>query len=172
MSEQEKDVFLVELRKKFIASISHILRMSLPFFQKSSGQFRLMGVDFMLDTNGNLWFIEANTTPQLVQVLKYRHQFMLQMLRDTFQIQYAYFHSRMKRIRIFVQDAIKEYKDKGEEWDKVALKEKFKIANMDLMDEEFEIKTQNSWKKIVDMSGGKKEEEGYMGNLDSSCFCH
>lgn len=139
---------------------------------RASGLYRLTGFDFMLDTDFNLWFIEANYAPQIFQIEKKRNQFMEEMFRGLFEIQYAYLRSRMMRLRTFIAEASKEFAEKGEEWDKSALRQRYRQLNKDGLEPELTINNNNGWEKIVDMSIGNTEEEGYLGHLDSSCFHH
>ena len=129
-----------------------------------------MGFDFMLDEDMNLWFIEANDSPQMSQTEAHRRYYTEILVRDAIEIQFALLRSRVKRLRRFVQRAAHEYRLKGEGWDEDGLKRLFKEANKEGFEPEFEISRTNTWEKIIDLSQGSNEEQGYLGNLDHSCF--
>lgn len=170
VGEEEKRAFLENLRHKFKTAIAHIIRMSQSVLEKRSGSYRVMGFDFMLDQNLNLWFIEANNAPQMSQTEKYRRQFTEILIRDALEIEFALLRSRMKRVREFVQIAAEEYRMKLEDWDKEALREMFKEANKEKWEPEFKVSSTNTWEKIIDFSLSENEESAYLGNLDQSCF--
>ena len=168
--ETGKREFIENLRKKFKTSIAHILRFTQSIFEKRSGSYRLMGFDFMLDEDMNLWFIEANDSPQMSQTEAHRRYYTEILVRDAIEIQFALLRSRVKRLRRFVQRAAHEYRLKGEGWDEDGLRRLFKEANKEGFEPEFEISHTNTWEKIIDLSQGSNEEQGYLGNLDHSCF--
>lgn len=170
--EEGKKEFIEHLRQKFKTAIAHILRFVQPAFESRSGNYRLMGFDFMLDEDMNLWFIEANNSPQMTQTEAHRRYFTEILIRDAIEIEFALLRSRMKRVRRFVQKAAHEYLLKGEDWDEAGLRRLFKEANKEGFEPEFEVSHTNSWEKIIDLSQGSSEESGYLGNLDRSCFKH
>jgi len=51
------------LRYHFKKAFVHIGRMIEPYVLKSSSVFEFFGIDFMIDDNLNLWFIECNASP-------------------------------------------------------------------------------------------------------------
>ena len=51
------------LRKEFKKVMVHLIRMSQSGYSKKSSLFELYGLDFVMDDDLNLWFIEANTMP-------------------------------------------------------------------------------------------------------------
>lgn len=146
--------------------------MTLPAIEERSGTFRIMGFDFMLDTDMNLWFIEANKNPQMTQIEPHRRDFTQIMIRDALEIEFTYLRSRVKRLRAFVQRAAEEYREKKEGWDKEALVRMFREANKEKLEREFEIQKENVWDKMIDLSTAANEEDGYLGNLDHSCFSY
>ena len=144
--------------------------MSMHVLEQRSGGYRLMGFDFMLDDNMNLWFIEANTGPQNSQWERKRRHLTEVMYRDALEIEFVYLRSRVKRLRDFVKIAVEEYRQKQENWDKETLRGLFEVANKEKLEPEFSISSTNMWEKIIDLSLEGTEEEKHMGLLDNSCF--
>ena len=138
--------------------------------EQRSGTFRIMGFDFMLDDKMNLWFIEANTSPQITQLESHRSQFTEVMYRDALEIEFAYLRSRVDRLREFVRIASLKYKEKQDNWDKEKLRKMFETANKERLEDGYAISKTNGWEKIIDLSLEGREEVGYLGNLHSSCF--
>ena len=139
-------------------------------FEHRSGSFRIMGFDFMLDEDMNLWFIEANNAPQLSQTETHRRYFTEILIRDAIEIEFALLRGRVKRLREFVKKASEEYRKKGEGWNVEALRNMFKEANKEKWEPEFKVNSKNTWEKIIDFSMGGDEKSSYFGNLDASCF--
>ena len=109
LSEEEgKEKFLSDLRMRMKTAIAQVLRMSSHVFEQRSGGFRLMGFDFMLDNDMNLWFVEANTGPQGSQNEQKRNQFAENMYRDALEIEFSFLRSRVTRVREFVRKATEE----------------------------------------------------------------
>ena len=168
--ERGKREFIEYLRKKFKTAIAHILRFTRHVFEERSGSFRIMGFDFMLDEDMNLWFIEANHGPQLTQTEPRRRYFTEILVRDALEIEFALLRSRVKRVLKFVHKAANEYRLKREGWDEDGLRRLFKEANKEKFEPEFKISSTNTWEKIIDFTLAENEESGYLGNLDRSCF--
>ena len=51
------------LRPAFKRAFTHLVMMSKDLYLKESNVFELFGLDFMLDDDLNLWFIECNASP-------------------------------------------------------------------------------------------------------------
>ena len=144
--------------------------MSMSALEQRSGTFRIMGFDFMLDDKMNLWFIEANTSPQITQTDIHRRQFTELMIRDALEIEFALLRSRVQRLREFVRTAGLEYREKRDNWDQKSLTKMFEAANKEKLEDGYTISTTNQWAKIIDLSLEGGEENRYLGNLHSSCF--
>ena len=140
-----------------------------PDLEERSGIFRLMGFDFMMDQNLDLWFIEANPAPQLDQILTERSNFMRKMLRDASEILYALLRSRMLRVRRFIIEFLDEHVIPNNYFDLEKIQKRFKKVNRDGFEPEFIISPENEFSKVMDLSLGENNE-GYMGLLDDSCF--
>ena len=66
--------------------------------------YELFGVDFMLDTDLGLWFIEANSTPAFDGYSEPMEEFIVKMLQDHAEIVHGLLKSRMKRIITYVNN--------------------------------------------------------------------
>jgi len=86
------------LRPQFQKAFIHTVRMSQKWFMKHPGVFEMYGLDFLLDDDLKLWFIECNASPQLIGTSEHKTLFLSTMLGDMFEIQFAYLRSRMKRV--------------------------------------------------------------------------
>ena len=77
-----------------------------------SNVYQLFGLDFMLDDQLKLWFIEGNPNPQLAQSTQKAADIVNVMLKDLFEVQYAYYRSRMQRVKKVIEALRSEYKEK------------------------------------------------------------
>jgi len=157
-----------ELRPKFIQAYVHLARMVEESFYKTSNVFELFGLDFVMDEDLNIWFIECNASPQLVGTNERKTQFLTKMLTDVFEIQYAYFRSRMTRAFKFIKEmkleAEKNPAINYDEW-----KDKFdKTVDTNHLESQFQIPQDNSFTLIIDknLQGSK----AYFGNLGDDCI--
>ena len=143
--------------------------MSKETWKKQSGVFRLIGMDFMMDQEFNLWFIESNYGPQLPKLLEERWHFMEVLIRDLFEIEYALLRSRMLRIRMFLKKVLGENSIQNLTGNIDSLKKQFSEVNIDRFETEFPLRDTNTFQKIIDLNFGENIE-GYMYVLDDSCF--
>ncbi|RZM27129.1 MAG: hypothetical protein EOO88_14520, partial [Pedobacter sp.] len=107
------------LRPEFKKAMIHLIRMSQYSFLRQSPLFELFGVDFMLDSDLNLWFIECNTSPVLKGTSDEKERFVSKMLRDQFEIVIGLLRSRMKRVLVFVNQITAELKVVGATYDTI-----------------------------------------------------
>ena len=128
----------------------------------------------MLDEDLNLWFIEANVGPELKGSPKEKEILVTRMVNDMFEIVTAYIKSRLKRAIKYINWLEKSgqisYGDNGEVTVKrlVQRQQEYSEITKNYLDEEFEIRVDNTWIKIVD-----DNEEGmsrYNGMFDIDCF--
>jgi len=155
------------LRPLFKKAFIHIVRMSEHAFLKESNVFEMFGLDFMLDDQLNLWFIECNSSPQLIGTNEYKTKFLVKMLTDMFEIQYAYYRSRMKRL----YNMFKLMNTELEQFDEVDYdkwKGEYKQVVKNRLEPEFQISPENSWTLIIDKN--LKGEAAYFGHLDAECI--
>jgi len=154
------------LRPKFKEAFIHIARMSEKGLYKSSGLFEMFGLDFVMDEETNIWLIECNPSPQLIGTTEKKTKFLVQMLTDLFEVQYAYFRSRMKRIyKFFGELSVKVEAGKSLNYPELA--KQFAKINMNKLEKEFEIDSNNSFSLIMDknLQGSK----AYFGFLTDDC---
>jgi len=153
------------LRPAFHKAFIHLTRATSASYWKGSNVYALQGADFMLDDQLNLWFIESNPSPLLSGTTKWR--IYLSVVRDHFEVQYAYMKSRMKRALKVIKDMQAEIVS-GEPVDYHSWREDFAEALKNRIEPEFEISENNSWVKIVD-----ENIEGtgaYMNYLPQECL--
>jgi len=155
------------LRPQFQRAFIHTVRMSEKSFWKGSNVFEMFGLDFMLDSELNLWFIECNSSPQLIGTSPLKTKFLVTMLTDLFEIQYAYYKSRMHRVfQLFSkidQEIVQEGMTNYTNW-----QVEYKKAVSNRLEPQFEISKNNSFIPIMDRS--KTGDERYYGYLPSECI--
>jgi len=164
---QDPDWLTNNLRPQFQKAFIHTVRMSEKSFWKGSNVFEMFGLDFMLDDNLNLWFIECNSSPQLIGTNPFKTQFLVTMLTDLFEIQFGYYKSRMKRVfELFTrmnQEIAQTHHTNYTKWQK-----EYKAAVLNRLEPEYEISKNNSFILIMDRSLTKKDK--YFGHLPKECI--
>ena len=127
----------------------------------------MFGLDFVMDENLNLWFIECNASPQLIGTNELKTKFLVQMLEDMFKIEYAYLRSRWRRIQQFAKEYYNEQltqkKSDAEYW-----KRSLEKALVNQLESEYSSSVGGTWEKILDenIEGAKK----YYGFLEEECM--
>jgi len=154
------------LRPTFMKAFIHTVRMSEKSFFKQSNVFEMYGLDFMLDDQLNLWFIECNSSPQLIGTNAYKTEFLKKMLIDMFEIEYKYFRSRMKRA-FAVVEKLNERLLSNQDANISDLKKLYKQEIKNRLEPEYEINKDNSFKLILDRN--LKGKDAYFGLLDEAC---
>jgi len=155
------------LKPQLKKAMIHIVRMSSEFFWEQSNVYGLFGLDFMLDENFNLWFIEGNPNPQLAATNGYLGGLIDSMLRSLFEIQYGYYRSRMQR----VLKVVRKLQEKQESKSKIDLskyKKEYKEAVSNRLEEEYELSEYNTFELVMDLS--LKGSKAYMENLEKECI--
>jgi len=154
------------LKPKFKEAFIHIVRMTSGAFWKQSNVYEMFGLDFMLDSDLNLWFIECNSSPQLIGTNPYKTDFLIKMLKDLFEIQYAYYKSRMARVLRILKDMDEEAAIIGtrdySKWTDV-----FAEAWKNRLEPEFNISANNSFEIIMDQN--LQGPDAYFGILKDEC---
>ena len=137
-------------------------------FLKHSGVFELFGLDFMLDNELKLWFIECNSSPQYIGTNKVKTEMLTTMLKDMFEIEYALLRSRTKRI----MDLIKVYKQipSKTEADTQKFVERYAFLNKNSFELEYQPSPTNSWHKIIDRMTIADKKDQYMGLIHDDCI--
>ena len=162
------------LRPEFKKAMVHLLRLSAFSFLKHSSLYELYGVDFMLDENLNLWFIEANSSPAIEGYSVPMEKFIVKMVKDHFEVMVGLMRSRMKRIVEYVNylDMNRIVKNKAD--GKVIIKdikekvEHFKSISKNYFEEEFLPSSDNGFVKILDENLAGRER--YQNLLPSECL--
>jgi len=152
------------LRPNFYEAFIHIVRMSAHAFWNQSNVYELFGLDFMLDEELNLWFIECNSSPQLIGTNEYKTNFLIKMLEDVFEIQYSYYRSRMKRALRLIKRMNGE-ESEGEKENKWR-KEYSKISK-NFFEPEYQLSPNNSFRLIMDLN--LNGTDAYFGHIQPEC---
>jgi len=158
------------LRMQMKRAMVHLARMVNPKLYKSNNMYQLLGVDFILDKNLKLWFIEANIKPALIGTNDEKEEFFIKMLQDHYEIMYGYLRSRMKRVVSFLnQLSAVVPKNKilvGEETlpGFETIKKQFDKINKNYLEPEFEPSAGNRFVKVIDENLPGKE--AYFGLVD------
>src|SRR5205823_6438367 len=105
-------------------------------FLRHSGAFEMFGLDFLLDEDLNLWFIECNASPQLIGTSEEKTKFLVTLLTDMFEIQYAYLRSRFKRIQEFMSSLHSQVSNVNK-INRREISNKFAIINRNKLEPEF-----------------------------------
>lgn len=162
------------LRPQFKKAMIHLLRLGFITPVKSSSVYDLYGVDFMLDTDMNLWFIEANSAPGLDGYSKELEKFIVKMLKDEVEIVMGLLRSRMKRVIIFVNELIESGSVIQDENGGINIKSlglnrlMFEKITENYFEEEFMPSPENGFSKIIDEN--YKGTERYMGFINEQCL--
>jgi len=140
--------------------------MSAHAFWNQSNVYEMFGLDFMLDEDLKLWFIECNSSPQLIGTNEYKTNFLVKMLEDLFEIQYSFYRSRMKRVLKLIkkmnQQAEKEGRIRTSKWKREYLK-----ISVNKLEPEYPISPENSFKLIMDLS--LQGADAYFGHIAPEC---
>ncbi len=137
--------------------------MSRQYFLKQSNVYELYGLDFMLDENLNLWYIETNTSPLLTGV---KPDLIYQMLVDALEIQFSLYRSRMRRVIDVIKRMEEEIKNDGvlnqEKW-----RNEYQQAVKNRIDPEFEVQGSNGFVLFFDET--RPQDQVYLNNFPSEC---
>jgi len=155
------------LRPKFKEAFVHISRMAEESFYKSPSVFEMYGLDFVMDENLNIFLIECNASPQLIGTNQKKTSFLIKMLQDLFEIEYAYLRSRMQRVHKFVKEMeIKALL--GENVDYENLRKEFDQININKLEPEFPINENSTFVKILDKN--LQGAAAYFGHIHDQCI--
>lgn len=162
------------LRPEFKKALIHLVRLSSDKYVRRSEFYGLYGVDFMLDTNLNLWFIEANSGPALEGYSEPMGKIISKMITDHFEIVYGILRSRAKRAISFVNKLIQEGEAYKGDDGKVVIsnfeqnKEMFDSLMVNRFEEEFKVSKENGFVKIIDET--EQDIDVYQGLIDPECL--
>jgi len=144
------------LRPSFQHAMQHIIRMTQHTYYPLSSTWELFGMDFMLDDQLNLWFIEANTGPVLEGSNEEKEILITKMAKDMFEIAMQYMRSRMKRVVKYINwlemsGLISKDDDGNVTLARMQQRYKeFEDITKNYFEEEFSLSPDNTWTKIVD----------------------
>ena len=140
------------------------MQMSKQYFLKQSNVYELYGLDFMLDENLHLWYIETNSSPLLSGV---KPELIQKMLVDLLEIQFSLYRGRMKRVIALINRMEEEIKNDGivdqEKW-----RQEYQQAVKNRIDSELEISEDNGFVLIFDET--RPQDQVYLNNLPSECY--
>jgi len=159
------------LRPQFKKVMIHLVRMAQSGFFKKSSVFELFGLDFVMDADLGLWFIESNTMPLITGFTKGSTVLMNQMLTDTFEIVMGLTRSRMKRVIEYINKLVKESFASGKFTPDISLEQRrlaFKEIIKNRFEPEFVPSPNNTFQMIIDenQTGTKR----YAGLLEFECL--
>lgn len=161
------------LRKNIKLAMVHLLRATSHKFLVRSQVYSLVSVDFFLDDELNLWFMEANTNPKLEGETQWKNEFFNKLLTDVFEITVGLIRSKMRRVIDFIN--IVSLEVSGDEMNGFLFipqfpqrMKEFKNITSNYFEREMVPGLMNKFDKIVDYSleGNLK----YSGLLDEDCF--
>lgn len=150
--------------------MAHLMRMAGDGFFKKSSLFELYGVDFIMDENLDVWFIEANAMPLIHGFTQETTDLINQVLTDTLEIATGLLRSRMKRIVVYINALTKIAAQNGG-IDNLDIEEK-RMEFRELTKNKFELEyfpsRSNGFERVVDenYSGTKR----YFGLIDEKCL--
>jgi len=153
------------LRPAFHKAYIHLIRMSGASFSKQSNLYELHGLDFMLDDEMNLWFIESNPGPQLSGTSQDRLYY--DVLMGLFDINYAYYRSRMKRVLNVISSIQKDF-EQSHVVDYNKYREEYQKAVQNRLEPEYQISSSNTWTLVMDES--LSGSQAYMGYISEECL--
>lgn len=163
------------LRPQFKKAFVHLIRTFGDRLHEDSTLYELWGLDYMLDSDLNLWFIEANSNPSLSGYSEPMGKFISKMLQDHFRIIHGLLKSRITRIIGYVNKmmeeegvvvvgidgeiVIKNLEERRKEFEEL-MKNRF--------EKEFEPTPENGFVKIVD--GTLEKDAMYLGHIKPGCI--
>ena len=162
------------LRPSFKKAMVHLLRAGQDSFLKRSTLFEIMALDFMLDEDLNLWFIEANTKPGLEGSSDEIKQLFVGLLKDTMDIVFGLLRSRTKRIINYVNRMTRDSKAKMISESEVQITDlpmrlrEFREISKNSFEPEYEPRSTNNFTRIIDEN--LEGAERYFGLLSEECL--
>jgi len=162
------------LRAQFKKTMTHLLRMSQHELFKQSSLSELYGLDFLMDENLDIWFIEANAMPMVVGWSESSNAYFNKLLTDNFEIVLGLLRSRMKRVVTYVNELTKEIDDGTEKDENYILpnlearRKKFEEITKNSFESEYQPSISNGFQKIIDEN--LEGSERYMGSMIEECL--
>ena len=137
--------------------------MTSQYFWKESNVYELHGLDFMLDDNMQLWYIECNPHPLIDGV---KPEIINRMLRDMFEIQFALYRSRMRRV-IKLLEEMTEAQNDSSDVDYNFWRDEYKEATRNQIDPQYALSKGNTWMPIINEN--LEGADMYFGLLREEC---
>jgi len=162
------------LRLEFKRAMIHLLRMTSSSFHRNSSIYEMHGVDFMLDADLNVWFVESNLSPGFLPYMGPATNLTVQVLIDQFEIVIGLLRSRMKRVINYVNQVIEAGEVKQINEGEIMInsfeekKAHFDKITMNYFEKEFEPSAKNGFQMIINEH--YEGVERYQGLLGSECL--
>jgi hypothetical protein len=157
------------LRSEVKKAMIHLIRMGQDTLLKKSSLHELYGVDFMMDDNLDLWFIEANARPLIEGWTPERNNYFNKMLIDSFEIVFGLLRSRTKRVINYINyltetEGAWTFKNNTVKITNLALrKQTFRDLTKNRFEIEYEPSPTNGFEKIIDENlFGADRDMGYI----------
>jgi len=160
---KNKDWLVTEFRPAIQKAFVHLVRMTSQYLWKGNNVYELYGLDFMLDDEMQLWYIECNPNPLLDGV---KPEMITKMLKNLFEIQFAIYRSRMQRVTKVIEEMMQDKEASGDV-DLDFWKEKYQIAVANRIDSEYTISKNNTWQPVINEN--LKGAKIYYGLLQEKC---
>jgi len=163
------------LRPEFKKAFIHLIRAASANYMKHSTVFELYGVDYMLDEDMNLWFIEANAGPAFDGYSKPMEKFIVKMLQDHFEVAHLLIKSRLKRMIVYINKLIKSGEVQENDDGTVIIhnleEKRTEFSNkitINYFEKEFDLSPDNGFSKIIDenLQGVAR----YQGLISQECL--
>jgi len=168
---RDKDWVNNYLRPQFKRVMIHLVRMGQSRFHNISSVFELFGLDYVMDDDLGLWFIEANAMPLITGFTKGSNILFRTMLTDTFEIVMGLTRSRMKRVIEYVNTITDEMNSKRmvlQNLNLDARKAEFQKLIKNRFELEFAPKPTNTFQQIIDEN--QVGVDRYFGLLEEDCL--
>jgi len=144
------------LRPEFKKAMIHLLRATYSNFYRNSSIYELYGVDFLMDDDLHLWFLEANSGPMFTGTTEEKEKFAVKMLTDHLEIVTGLLKSRMKRAINYVNRLIADKSAVAGKKGDVEIKDldqkirEFQEITKNYFEPEYEPLRTNGFSKIMD----------------------
>ena len=160
------------LRPAFKKAFIHTVMMTEHAFLKKSNVFEMFGLDFILDEDLNLWFIECNASPVFQGTSVEKELFQTRMLKDMFNIEYAFLRSRTKRLKNWAKKYHENRLAGNSTISDEEFKREFRGANKNWLEGYADLKElkNNTFTKIIDMGLGSNSKEAFNNMFENDCF--
>jgi hypothetical protein len=154
------------LRPSIMTSLIHAVRMGQFALWKKSNVFEVFAMDFVMDEDLNLFFLEGNLSPSITPVNPWLEGHLAQMLRDLFDLQFSYYRSRMQRVLIVLKRMKKVLNKKGE-LDYNVWKRQYQKADENRIEPDYAPMPENGWMPVIDKNYPGRL--AYFDMLDQEC---